>query len=71
VPDAVLFVNYGVNRVRFTSPVKAGSRVRMQARLAATEPRDHGVLLTVAATVEIEGADRPALVGELLFLAST
>jgi acyl dehydratase len=71
VPDAVLFVNYGVNRVRFTSPVKAGSRVRMQARLAATEPRDHGVLLTVAATVEIEAAERPALVGELLFLAST
>jgi acyl dehydratase len=71
VSDATFFVNYGINRVRFTSPVKAGSRIRMRGKLGGAEKRGADVLLTIEATIEIEGAERPALVGELLFLAST
>lgn len=58
-------VNYGLNRVRFTAPVPAGSRVRARFTLAATEPLDgNGMQSTWAVTVEREGGDRPALVAE-------
>ena len=58
-------VNYGLNRVRFTSPVKSGSRVRARFTLLNYEPIDgNGVQVTWNATVEIEGAPKPALVAE-------
>jgi acyl dehydratase len=58
-------VNYGLNRVRFTSPVKSGSRVRARFTLLRYEPIDgNGVQVTWNATVEIEGAAKPALVAE-------
>jgi acyl dehydratase len=58
-------VNYGLNRVRFTSPVRSGSRVRARFTLAKYEPIDHnGVQVTWNTTVEIEGTDKPALVAE-------
>jgi acyl dehydratase len=58
-------VNYGLNRVRFTSPVPAGSRVRARFTLAKYQPIDNGgVQVTWNAVVEIEGAQRPALVAE-------
>jgi len=58
-------VNYGLNRVRFTSPVKSGARVRARFTLLKYEPIDgNGVQVTWDATVEIEGAPKPALVAE-------
>ena len=58
-------VNYGLNRVRFTSPVRSGSRVRARFTLAGYEPIDgNGVQVTWNTTVEIEGAPKPALVAE-------
>jgi acyl dehydratase len=69
VTGARMGVNYGVNRVRFTSPVPSGSRVRLHARLLGGERRPNGVLFRVGVEVEIEGGDRPALVGEVLSLA--
>jgi acyl dehydratase len=58
-------VNYGLNRVRFTSPVPAGSRVRARFTLAKYQPIDDGgVQVTWNVVVEIEGAQRPALVAE-------
>ena len=57
-------LNYGSNRVRFTSPVPAGSRVRAVLALKASEPVAGGRRLVSEATVEIEGATRPALVAE-------
>jgi acyl dehydratase len=58
-------VNYGLNRVRFTSPVRSGSRVRARFTLAKYEPIEgNGVQVTWNTTVEIEGADKPALVAE-------
>jgi acyl dehydratase len=62
-------VNYGSNKVRFTAPVPAGSRVRGHLLLRALEPVEAGAYrLTCDATVEIEGSERPALVAELLSL---
>jgi acyl dehydratase len=63
--DRRMGVNYGLNRVRFTSPVKSGSRVRARFTLLKYEPMDgNGVQVTWNATVEIEGAPKPALVAE-------
>lgn len=59
--------NYGLNRVRFLAPVRAGSRVRLRVRLLAMEDKGPGqYLMTVANTIEIEGEERPALVAETL-----
>jgi acyl dehydratase len=68
VPDASMGVNYGSDRVRLTAPVPVGSRVRARGTLAHAEPRAGGLLLHVDVEVEIEGSERPALVGRMLFL---
>jgi acyl dehydratase len=62
--DRKMGVNYGLNRVRFTSPVPAGSRVRARFTLAKFEPLEGGVQVTWNTVVEIEGAAKPALVAE-------
>src|SRR5207247_6909606 len=69
VTDARLGVNYGVERVRFTSPVPSGSDVRLKASLRGTERRPNGVLFRVGVEIEIRDHDKPALVGEVLYLA--
>ena len=64
-------VNYGMDKLRFMSPVRAGSRVRNHIRLLAAEPRDDGwTLLRTENTVEIEGQAKPALVAVSLALFS-
>ncbi|QGK70151.1 dehydratase [Allosaccharopolyspora coralli] len=61
-------VNYGLNKVRFTAPVPAGSRVRLAATLAQYEELPGGgAQVTVDTTVEVEGAERPACVAQVLF----
>ena len=63
--DRRMGVNYGLNRVRFTSPVPSGARVRARFTLLKYEPIEaNGVQVTWNATVEIEGAPKPALVAE-------
>lgn len=59
-------VNYGLNKVRFTSPVPSGSRVRARLALGKLEKLDGGVQLTWNVTVEREGGERPCLVAEWL-----
>ncbi len=67
--DAGQAINFGLDNLRFLSPVPAGSRVRMRATLAAVEDRGKGrVLLRTQNTMEIEGADKPALTLESLAL---
>lgn len=60
-------INYGFDRLRFLSPVRAGSRVRGRFRLLSAEDRGAGRwLLKHEITVEIEGDDKPALIAEWL-----
>ena len=59
-------VNYGLNRVRFTGPVPAGSRVRARFVLAAVEEIQGGVQMIWNVAVEREGGDKPVLVAEWL-----
>ena len=59
-------LNNGSNRVRFTGPVPAGSRIRLRQKIKAVEPVEGGVRITSENTVEVEGADRPALVAEII-----
>ena len=68
-PDAATGLNYGLDKVRFIAPVKAGVRVRTRATLLAAEAQSGGrVLLKLSCTLEIEGEAKPALVAELLCL---
>ncbi|WP_052863240.1 MaoC family dehydratase [Streptomyces niger] len=55
-------VNYGLDKVRFPSPVKVGSRIRLAATLASVDEVKGGVQIAVDGTVEIEGAAKPACV---------
>ena len=60
-------VNYGLNKVRFTSPVPVGSRLRARMKLLASQPIDNdGVQMTWEVTVEREGSAKPACVAESL-----
>jgi acyl dehydratase len=62
-------INYGSNKVRFTAPVPAGSRVRLRQVLKAMEDIKGGVRLTFESIVELENSDKPALIAEALVLA--
>jgi acyl dehydratase len=63
IDDVRMGVNYGLDRVRFPSPVKSGSRVRGRFVLQAYTPLEAGgAQLAVQATVEIEGGSKPACV---------
>ena len=64
IDDVRIGVNYGLNRVRFVSPVRVGSRVRGRFKLLGYEPLDGGAQLTVEATIELEGASKPACVAQ-------
>jgi acyl dehydratase len=59
-------LNYGLNRVRFVSPVPAGARIRGRFTLAAVEEIKGGVQATWSVTVERDGGDKPACVAEWL-----
>jgi acyl dehydratase len=62
-----LSINYGLNKVRFTSPVPVGSRLRARMTLQSCEPvADDGVQLCWRVLVEREGSDKPACVAESL-----
>ena len=56
-------INYGSDRVRFTAPVPAGSRVRLHQTLTKVEDIEGGVRMTFDSQMEIEGSSRPALDG--------
>jgi len=64
IDDVRMGVNYGLNRVRFMNPVPVNGRVRGHFKLLAFEPLPDGAQLTVQATIELEGAPKPACVAE-------
>jgi acyl dehydratase len=66
-PDAASGLNYGLDKVRFIAPVKAGARVRNRVSLVSAEPQKGArLLLKLNCTLEIEGEAKPALVAEML-----
>jgi acyl dehydratase len=65
--DAVAAFNYGIDKVRFMTPVKAGARVRARTTLAEVADKPAGrKLVKLVNTIEIEGEAKPALVAETL-----
>jgi len=59
-------INYGLNKLRFPSPVPVGSKLRVGAKLATLEDVTGGVQLTYECTFEVEGNEKPAAVAEVL-----
>jgi acyl dehydratase len=60
-------VNYGSNKVRFTSTVPAGARIRLTQKIIKVEPvENNGVRVTSEVKMEVEGQERPALVAEIM-----
>ncbi len=57
-------INYGLNRVRFVNPVRSGSRIRSRSAVKAVEDFAQGVQTTWLITIELENAEKPALVAE-------
>jgi len=64
--DFKMGINYGLNRLRFVSPVTVGSRVRGRFALQAVEDVPGGNQITWSVTCETEGGQKPALVAEWL-----
>jgi acyl dehydratase len=70
LPDGVAAaLNYGVNKVRFVTPVRSGAHIRDRITLAAAEDKGGGrILTTLHHVVEIDGEDKPALVADTMSL---
>lgn len=67
VTDVTTKVNYGLDKVRFTSPLKVGSRIRMNAVVKeVSEVKGNGLHLVADGVIEIEGEERPAVVATFL-----
>lgn len=68
-PDAKAFLNYGLDKARFLSPVPSGSSVVVNFKLAGVEDKGPGnQLMKLDATLSIEGAEKPAVIAEVLAL---
>lgn len=63
-------LNYGVDRVRFINPVRAGARIRNRIKLLAVDEKPSGILVTTENTIEIEGEEKPALVATTLTMVT-
>ena len=69
IKGAKMGINYGLNKVRFLSPVPVGSRIRIRGVLSDVEEKEGGrILFTYTNTIEIEGSEKPACVAETLSL---
>ena len=66
VGDVHTLLNYGLNKVRFPSPVPSGSKIRARATLAAFDAIPGGAQLAVDILVERQGGDKPACVAQLV-----
>jgi acyl dehydratase len=66
VENVTTKVNYGLDRVRFTSPVRVGARLRMRSQISVVQEVSGGFQLTTDNVIEIEGEDRPAVVATFI-----
>jgi acyl dehydratase len=68
IRDIGMGVNYGLNRLRFPTPVPVGGKVRLTAAVAAVdELTEKSVQLTVDFTMELEGSEKPAVAAQALY----
>ncbi len=68
--NLAMMFNYGLDRLRFVTPVRSGSRVRAHSKLVdVTEKNPGQLLIKTEISVEIEGEEKPALVAETLTMA--
>lgn len=69
VSSVTMGINYGANKVRFTSPVPSGSRIRMRMTLKEVEDQaPGGIRATAECVFEVEGSEKPACIAELITL---
>ena len=68
VEGAVMGINYGLDHVRFPHPVPVNSRVRAVSELVKVETTRQGIRVVTGITIELEGADKPAVVAEWITL---
>jgi acyl dehydratase len=66
-PGGGMAINYGLNKVRFPAPVPVGSRLRAAFRVAGVDEQAWGTQVTMTATIEREGGDKPVCVAEIVF----
>ena len=59
-------INYGLNKVRFTSPVRVGSKIRARFTLTRLDKIEGGVQTTWSVVVERDGGDKPVMVAETI-----
>ncbi len=64
----VMGINYGLDRVRFPHPVPVNSRVRVVSELSKVEATGQGIRVVTGITIELEGADKPAVVADWITL---
>lgn len=62
-------VNYGMEKVRFINPVREGGRIRMHGKIVGAAARAGGMQYRLEVVIELEGSDKPAMVGEFIALA--
>jgi acyl dehydratase len=68
VPSASFGLNYGFDKVRFTAPVPAGSRVRAAVSMVGAEAIRGGAKVTFRAVVELAGSERPACIADMIIV---
>jgi acyl dehydratase len=66
VPGTKMGINYGLDRVRFITPVPAGAKIRARRKLLDVTEGEGFVQLKTEVTIEVEGKDKPACVAETL-----
>jgi acyl dehydratase len=67
VTGVSMAVNYGIDKLRFPSPVPVGSKVRLGARLLSVEDAAGGIQVRIRAVFEIEGGSKPVCVADIVF----
>ena len=68
VTDYAAALAYGLDRVRYVTPLPTGSRIRLRMEIAAVEPRGDAKLLRRRCEIEADGSERPVLVADWLTL---
>ncbi|MEW2569469.1 MaoC family dehydratase [Streptomyces sp. NPDC047070] len=68
IQDVSMSVNYGLEKVRFPSPVRVGARIRLHGTVDSVEEvKGNGVQMQLTFTVEVEGNTKPACVAQAVY----